>query len=69
MPNPDCKYYRFEKELLQNKELRASRSPQELQYVPNEWCEHEDSPRRKFEKGELICKGDIKKCPIGLSEK
>jgi|WetSurSiteA1Bulk_404760.scaffolds.fasta_scaffold85486_2 hypothetical protein len=69
MLKTNCMHYRVDKKILQNKELRVSRSPKELQNVSNEWCEHEDSPHRQFEKGELICKGDIKKCPIGFTEK
>ena len=69
MPTSNCKYHQVKKEILQNKEKRASRSPQGPRYVLNEWCEHEDSPQKQFEKGKLICKGDISKCPIGVTKK
>ncbi len=59
-----CKYYRSKKEPFVNKEIRPTRSMLEPQYSIIEWCDHEKSPFRKNEKGDLNCQGDVNKCPI-----
>jgi len=60
----NCMHYKSEKELLENREIRSTRSQLEPLEFLIVWCAHENSPHRRDSMGRLECKGDVSKCTL-----
>jgi len=59
-----CQFYQTKTERYKDKQRRRMSSrPPYLTFTFN-WCSHENSPHREYQKGELTCNGDIAKCPL-----